>query len=293
MYNLFMHRFLLNIALFFFLSITFALGVEMDWTKAYCAKYEECREARWTDLKQALFEDIDLKSGEGIIELSTPERAPDGAFVPISFKTHKLKDQEDIISKIHLVIDMNPAPYSGTFKFATDIDQIELATRIRLDAYSKVRVIAETKKGDYFMAANFVRGSGGCSAPPLGDMDEMLTNAGKMKIKVKNIEEKDGIAEAKIMISHPQFNGLQANPETTEMIQAYYVENIEVTYNDKIVMALKSDISISQDPTFRFNFPIGDGGDLKVTAKDTDGKIFSHSTKLAFKNNQLIELASY
>ena len=288
-----MYRFLLHIALFFFLSITFALGVEMDWTKAYCAKYEECREARWADLKQALFEDIDLKNGEGIIELSTPKRAPDAAFVPMSFKTHKLKNQDDFITKVHLVIDMNPSPYSGTFKFATNIDQIELATRIRLDAYSKVRVIAETKKGDYFMAANFVRGSGGCSAPPLGDLDEMLANAGKMKIKVKNIEEKDGIAEAKIMISHPQFNGLQANPETTEMIQAYYIENIEVTYNDKIVMALKSDISISQDPTFRFNFPIGDGGDLKVTAKDTDGKIFSHSTKLALKNNQLIELASY
>ena len=259
----------------------------MDWTKAYCAKYEECREARWTDLKQALFEDIDLKSGEGIIELSTPERAPDGAFVPISFKTHKLKDQEDIISKIHLVIDMNPAPYSGTFKFATDIDQIELATRIRLDAYSKVRVIAETKKGDYFMAANFVRGSGGCSAPPLGDVDNMLANAGKMKMKVKNIGEESGIAEAKIMISHPQFNGLQMNPATTEMISAYYVENIEVTYNDNIVMALESDISISQDPTFRFNFPIGDGGDLKVIAKDTDGKVFSHYAKLALQDNQL------
>ena len=259
----------------------------MDWEKAYCAKYEECREARWTDLKQAIFEDIDLKSGEGIIELSTPERAPDGAFVPISFKTHKLKDQEDIISKIHLVIDMNPAPYSGTFKFATDIDQIELATRIRLDAYSKVRVIAETKKGDYFMAANFVRGSGGCSAPPLGDVDNMLANAGKMKMKVKNIGEESGIAEAKIMISHPQFNGLQMNPATTEMIPAYYVENIEVTYNDNIVMALESDISISQDPTFRFNFPIGDGGNLKITAKDTDGNIYSHSKKFVLQDNQL------
>jgi len=282
-----MYRFLLHIALFFFLSITFALGVEMDWEKAYCAKYEECREARWIDLKQALFEDIDLKNGEGVIELTTPERAPDGAFVPISFKTHKLKDQEDIISKIHLVIDMNPVPYSGTFKFATDIDQIELATRIRLDAYSKVRVIAETKKGDYFMAANFVRGSGGCSAPPLGDVDNMLANAGKMKMKVKNIGEESGIAEAKIMISHPQFNGLQMNPATTEMISAYYVENIEVTYNDNIVMALESDISISQDPTFRFNFPIGDGGNLKITAKDTDGNIYSHSKKFVLQDNQL------
>ena len=278
-----MQKFFLNIVLFFFLSITSALEAE----QAYCAKYEECREARWTDLKQVLFEDIDLKSGEGIIELSTPKRAPDGAFVPISFKTHKLKDQKDIISKIHLVIDMNPSPYSGTFKFATDIDQIELATRIRLDAYSQVRVIAETKKGDYFMAANFVRGSGGCSAPPLGDVDNMIANAGKIKIKVKNIEEKDGIAEAKIMILHPQFNGLQAHPVTTEIIPAYYVENIEVTYNDKVVMALESDISISQDPTFRFNFPMGDGGDLKITAKDTDGNLYSHSEKLALHGNKL------
>ena len=278
-----MYRTLLNITLLFFFSLTFAVKAE----RAYCAKYEECREARWTDLKQALFEDIDLKSGEGIIELSTPERAPDGAFVSISFKTHKLKNQDDFITKVHLVIDMNPSPYSGTFKFATNIDQIELATRIRLDAYSKVRVIAETKKGDYFMAANFVRGSGGCSAPPLGDLDNMLANAGKMKMKVKKIEEKDGIAQAKIMILHPQFNGLQANPVTTEMIPAYYIENFEVTYNDKVVMALESDISISQDPTFRFNFPIGDGGNLKITAKDTDGNIYSHSKKFVLQDKQL------
>ena len=71
------------------------------------------------------------------------------------------------------------------------------------------------------------------------------------------------------------------------MIQAYYVENIEVTYNDKIVMALKSDISISQDPTFRFNFPVDEGGDLKVTAKDTDGNVYSHFEKFVLQDNQL------
>ena len=278
-----MYRALLYITLLFFFSFTFAVKAE----RAYCAKYEECREARWTDLKQTIFKDIDLKSGEGIIELSTPKRAPDAAFVPMSFKTHKLKNQDDFITKVHLVIDMNPSPYSGTFKFATNIDQIELATRIRLDAYTKVRVIAETKKGDYFMAANFVRGSGGCAAPPLGDLDNMIANAGKIKIKVKNIEEKDGIAEAKIMILHPQFNGLQANPATTEMIPAYYIENVKVTYNDKVVMSLESDISISQDPTFRFNFPIGNGGDLKITAKDTDGNVYSRSEKLALQDNKL------
>ena len=278
-----MYRTLLYITLLFFFSFTFAVKAE----EAYCAISEECREARWADLKETMFKDIDIKSGEGTIELSTPKRAPDAAFVPMSFKTHKLKNQDDFITKVHLVIDMNPSPYSGTFKFATNLDQIELATRIRLDAYTKVRVIAETKKGDYFMAANFVRGSGGCAAPPLGDLDNMIATAGKMKIKVKNVEEKDGIAEAKIMISHPQFNGLQANPVTTEMIEAYFIYNVEVTYNDKIVMSLESDISISQDPTFRFNFPVGDGGDLKITAKDIDGNVYSYSEKLALEDNQL------
>ena len=278
-----MYHAFLYITLVFFFSFTFSVKAE----EAYCASSEKCREARWTDLKETIFKDIDIKSGEGIIELSSPKRAPDAAFVPMSFKTHKLKNQDDFITKVHLVIDMNPSPYSGTFKFATNIDQIELATRIRLDAYTKVRVIAETKKGDYFMAANFVRGSGGCAAPPLGDLDNMIATAGKMKIKVKNIEEKDGIAEAKIMILHPQFNGLQANPETTEMIPAYYIENVKVTYNDKVVMSLESDISISQDPTFRFNFPIGNGGDLKITAKDTNGNVYSRSEKLALQDNKL------
>ena len=102
-----------------------------------------------------------------------------------------------------------------------------------------------------------------------------------------NVEEKDDIAEAKIMISHPQFNGLQANPVTTEMIEAYFIYNVEVTYNDKIVMSLESDISISQDPTFRFNFLVGDGGDLKITAKDIDGNVYSYSEKFAMEDNQL------
>ena len=276
-----MYRYLFYIVFLLFSSVS-VLQAEDE---AYCSKSEECMEGRWLDLKESIFENKELKNGEGVIELSTPKRAPDGAFVPISFKTQKLKDNS--ISKVHLIIDMNPSPYSGTFKFSNNLDQIELATRIRLDAYSYVRVIAETQKGDYFMAANFVKASGGCAAPPLGDLAGMIANSGKMKIKVKNIEEKDGTAEAKIMISHPQFNGLQAHPVTTEMIPAYYVENIEVTYNDKVIMALESDISISQDPTFRFNFPMGNGGNLKITAKDTDGNLYSHSEKLALQGNKL------
>ncbi len=280
-----MYRLVIFLILLFSTTGAFA---ESSADTAYCSKSEECREQRWLELKQSVFGDNEIKSGDGVIELDTPKRAPDGAFVPLNFKTVELKN--DHVSKVHLVIDMNPSPYSGSFTFSNKMKQIDLSTRIRLDAYSHVRVIAETKKGDYFMAANFVKASGGCAAPPLGDMDGMIANAGKMKVKLKSADE--GIVNAKIMISHPQFNGLQTNPVTTEMIQAFYIEKINIKYNDEVLLALESDISISQDPTFRFNFPIQKDGDLKIVANDTDGKEYTFSKSYAFKNNQLIEVAS-
>ena len=280
-----MHRLVVFLILLFSSTVAFA---ESSSDIAYCSKSEECREQRWLELKQSVFGDNEIKSGDGVIELDTPKRAPDGAFVPLNFKTVELKN--DHVSKIHLVIDMNPSPYSGAFTFTNKINKIDLSTRIRLDAYSHVRVIAETEKGDYFMAANFVKASGGCAAPPLGDMASMIANAGKMKVKLKNNE--DNIVNAKIMIQHPQFNGLQTNPVTTAMIEAFYIEKINVAYNGEAIMNLVSDISISQDPTFRFNFPTNEGGKLEITAKDTDGKEYKFSKEYAYKDNQLIEIAS-
>ena len=280
-----MHRLVVFLILLFSSTVAFA---ESATDTPYCAKSEECRELRWLELKEAVFGDKEIKSGDGIIELNTPNRAPDGAFVPLNFKITELKN--DHISKVHLVIDMNPSPYSGAFTFTNKMKKINLSTRIRLDAYSDVRVIAETNKGDYYMAANFVKASGGCAAPPLGDMDNMIANAGKMKVKMKNHE--DGNVEAKIMISHPQFNGLQTNPVTTEFIEAFYIKKINVTYNDEVLMKLESDISISQDPTFRFHFPTNKGGKLKITADDTDDNEYTFTKEYAYQNDKLIELAS-
>ena len=108
-----MYRYLFYIVFLLFSSVS-VLQAEDE---AYCSKSKECMEGRWLELKEAIFENKELKNGEGVIELSTPKRAPDGAFVPISFKTQKLKNNS--ISKVHLIIDMNPSPYSGAFKFST------------------------------------------------------------------------------------------------------------------------------------------------------------------------------
>mgnify|MGYP002150436774 CR=1 FL=1 len=45
----------------------------------------------------------------------------------------------------------------------------EIETRVRVDAYSHVRAIAEASDGQLYAVTRFVKASGGCSAPAGSD----------------------------------------------------------------------------------------------------------------------------
>ena len=73
--------------------------------QSYCATDESCREHRWNEIKEVYFNDKTFINKDKDSWLLTPKRAPDGAFVPISFGTHRKN-----VKFAHLVIDMNPVP---------------------------------------------------------------------------------------------------------------------------------------------------------------------------------------
>ena len=54
-----------------------------------------------------------------------------------------------------------------------------LATRVRVNDYSYLRVIAETQSGELHMAQTFVKASGGCSAPAVKNTDEAWLRWGR------------------------------------------------------------------------------------------------------------------
>ena len=64
-----------------------------------------------------------------------------------------------------LVVDANPAPVAAVFNMSPENGVATISTRLRINAYSHVRAIAETSDGELFMATRFVKASGGCSAP--------------------------------------------------------------------------------------------------------------------------------
>lgn len=234
----------------------------------------EQSDARWLQIKQELFGDRVILDGADVIGLDTPVRAMDAAVVPIDITAKIEQTPARHIGKLYLVIDNNPSPVAAMFDFPGDRAWESIATRIRINAYTNVRVLAELNDGNIYMTANFVKASGGCSAPALKDPAAAAAELGKMKLMLPHTDS-ENLLLAKLLIKHPNSSGLQFDQISRNYIPADYVRNIEVSYKDAPLFKVVTDISISEDPAISFGFTPDEGkGAMEVKVTDSRGRHF-------------------
>lgn len=233
----------------------------------------------WPGIAKDVFAGKEIGETKDIV-LDAPYRAEDAGVVPISVKLPA--GMAENVAKLTLIIDKNPMPMVAAFTFgpaAGNGDRV-IATRVRFDNYSNLRAIAEMKDGKLVMVSRFVKAAGGCSAPALKDADQALANLGKMNVKMLDEAQSSGSSkptkEAQLMIRHPNYSGMQMNQLTGFYIPAKYVQQIDVKRGGELVFSLAAGISISEDPNIRFTYAAGPAGDaIEVTAKDSDGNVFT------------------
>lgn len=234
----------------------------------------EQSDARWMQIKQELFGDRTIQDGADVIGLDTPVRALDAAVVPIDITAKIGQSKERHISKLYLVIDNNPSPVAAVFEFPGDRAWESISTRIRVNAYTNVRALAELSDGSIYMSTNFVKASGGCSAPALKDPDSAAAQLGKMKLVLPDPGNANRLL-AKLLIKHPNSSGLQFDQISRNFIPANYVRSIQVSYKDEPLFKVATDISISEDPAISFAFASKeDDGAFEVQVTDSEGKQF-------------------
>lgn len=234
--------------------------------------------ATWNSIKGDVFGDKSIGPANGIVTIEAPKRAEDAAIVPIDLR-FKSNAATGRIKAVTLIVDENPAPVAAVFTFGKDAGVSHLATRLRINAYSYVRAIAETEDGKLHMTEAFVKASGGCSAPALKNQDEAMASLGKMKLRVfpsdaPGMEPMTRATEMQLMIRHPNNSGLQMDQITRYYIPAHFIQGLSVSQGDRLIMSMEGGISISEDPNFRFEFDAKPGEEVRVEAADTEGKKF-------------------
>lgn len=231
----------------------------------------------WPDIRAALFGDKPIGDAAGLLTIEAPKRAHDAAIVPISVTAAIPQTQERYIAAVHLIVDKNPAPVVGVFRFTVDSGSASFATRVRVNEYTNIRAIAELNDGALVMAERFVKAAGGCSAPALKDAEQALANIGKMKLKQAGAVVLDRPNEAQLLISHPNFSGMQFDQISRNYIPAHFVQTIEVRYGDRLVLTVEGNISLSEDPSIHFHYVPHAPAEIAVEVTDSDGLKFSQS----------------
>jgi len=121
-----------------------------------------------------------------------------------------------------------------------------------------------------------VKAAGGCSAPSGQSDAEALQGLGEMKLRVLGAYAPGRPLQVKLLIRHPDFNGMQMNQLTRLVTPARFIDSTEVSYNGTKVFHLETGISLSSDPAITFGFFPKSVGQLEVVAHDTDKAVFRH-----------------
>lgn len=224
----------------------------------------------WKVIQETFFKQREVTEAGEQLEISAPEQAENAALVPLSFMLNAKQE----VSKIYLFTDANPILHTATFYFPPQTVKFYLATRIRLENNSQVRLIAESPKGSLMMKSVVIKTpGGGCGGGGYSDEASLRASAGQMKLK--GAEDADRLA---FNIKHPMRTGFERT------LQGYYAKAWYINVLDFRVensSQLKVDVGpgISADPYFQFSSKKVQSA-WQVEAKDNEGKQFLQSFEM-------------
>jgi len=253
-----------------------ALGLQLAPAAPAFAATPEAEDS-WASLANEIFKGRPLADGSGLVGIEMPARAEDAAIVPVTIRVTLPSGDPRRLKALTLVIDENPVPVAAAFTFGDSAGVSVISTRVRINSYTDVHVVAELSDSKLYVVKTYVKASGGCSAPAAKNADEAIANLGQMQFRVF-AKQSDGPAsaprEAQIMIRHPNNSGLQRDQVSLLYIPANFVEELRLWQGDALLLGMEAGISISENPSFRFTYVPNGADTFKVEARDTAGRVF-------------------
>src|SRR3984893_18260469 len=241
--------------------------------QAATVSQDQPSEETWNNIKGDIFRDRPILDGSGLVILDAPRRAEDAAVVPIGMRVNFTGDRKRTLQSLTLVIDENRARVAGTFTIGPRSGVTSISTRVRVNSYSYMRLVAELSDGQLYGVKTYVKASGGCSAPASSHSDATKSMLGQMKFRT--FRPKSGtLPEAQLMMRHPQNSGLQMHQLTPLYIPPFFIENLKIWQGDNLVMTMEGGIAISEDPNIRFNYKSNGAANFHAEALDTSKHLF-------------------
>jgi|SRR5579862_6352738 len=226
---------------------------------ALLAQSQSPANGAWQALRPQFYGKRDISEvGDQLMSIDAPGSTPDPSATPLAL--HFGSELEGRLKQVRVIIDNNPSPLVATMDLAPDLPVNEIDLRVRIDRYTSVRAIAETRDGRLEMRSTWVNASGGCSTPPAA--------AGGGTLGQIRFHPSPDAKALQISIRHPNNSGFQIDPLTGEAIPPHFVSHIRISAGGETLMEADTGISLSENPTLRIASSRPLRGPLTVEASD-------------------------
>jgi sulfur-oxidizing protein SoxY len=250
-----------------------ALAMAAACLPAHAEDSDADRNARWHDIAAMVFKGRPVTDGGAILQLDAPPRALDAALVPVTITAQP----NARLKTLYFIVDDNPAPVAAIVHFGPLADPRLLKLRVRVDQYTLLHAVGELQNGSLVSVAQFIKAAGGCSAPNTANQAEAAARLGRMKLFLHAPATATEPETADLLISHPNYNGMQMDPVSRLYTPARYVQTVTVSQGGGQILTMDGDISLSQDPAISFAYHATGTAPLDVTVQDSAKTVFHHS----------------
>jgi sulfur-oxidizing protein SoxY len=226
----------------------------------------------WPSLASQIFDGRTPRDGSTVLAIEAPYRAEDAALVPIAIRSLLPAGDARRILGITLVIDENPSPLAAVFSPGPTSEIRSLSTRVRVDSYTNVHAVAALSDGQLYASQQFVKAAGGCSAPAAKvTADSIPPGTMRFRLFPPAAGADADRREAQIMIRHPNYSGMQMDQLTRLYVPAHFVKSVRIWQGQDLLLAVESGISMSENPTFRFDYRPNGATTFSAEMEDNDG----------------------
>lgn len=214
-------------------------------------------------------------SAQGTVERQTelsvqlPRVIEDGAQVPLRIQFDAPMSAGEYLHRLDVLAAHNPEPAVISFEFMQAVMPVRLATRIRLRASQRVKVIARSTTGRVWQTDVDVRVAlSGCLTGPVPQAAELQMHSPRVAMPEAGLA-----GEVRTQIRHPMENGYRDGVRDPS-IQPSRVQYLHVSRANQPLMSAEFHAGMAAHPYV--SLWLNDTRALSFSWEDLDGRLIEH-----------------
>lgn len=202
--------------------------------------------------------------------LDVPSLAENPAGVPVRVSVDHPMDRDHFIESIEIVLEADPVPRKGTYRFTPANGRARIAFPMRSGTGGLLKGIVTCNRHGRFVATREVRVSGdGCAS----ESDGPHARPGNPRIRIMGAPKAGAVVEVAVKLDHESDTGFRLKDgKYTRVRPEFFVREMHVFLGAQRISEFRLTSALSSNAIVRFPIKVTGASTLRVVVVNSEGR---------------------